>query len=174
MSERKKRKPVAVQCGAKTRSGGCCKRAPAKGRSRCRLHGGATKRKHGLRSKDAGNQLAVHIEAARSDNRLGDIDELIARTQGALDLVLEKIDESDGNLLRFGLGDVKALAEITDKIASALKKKKEIAEGIKVRIFTEARTEVIVRLARWLREHRGECIDDALLQQMAEELNGGS
>lgn len=28
-------------CGARTRSGGRCRRAKARGRSRCRLHGGA-------------------------------------------------------------------------------------------------------------------------------------
>jgi hypothetical protein len=29
-------------CGAKTRGGGTCKRAPLKGKTRCKLHGGAT------------------------------------------------------------------------------------------------------------------------------------
>ena len=31
-------------CGAKTRSGAACRRAPLAGRKRCRLHGGATPR----------------------------------------------------------------------------------------------------------------------------------
>lgn len=51
-------------CGAKTRSGNPCKRKPAKGRSRCRLHGGATPKgmdsphwKTGLYSKYAGAEL---------------------------------------------------------------------------------------------------------------------
>lgn len=41
-------------CGAKTRSGAPCKKAPKKGRTRCRLHGGATPKgqrnnvKHGI------------------------------------------------------------------------------------------------------------------------------
>ena len=34
----------ATTCGAKTRAGSPCRRAPATGRSRCRLHGGATPR----------------------------------------------------------------------------------------------------------------------------------
>lgn len=32
---------MKATCGAKTRSGGECRRAPTKTRSRCRLHGGA-------------------------------------------------------------------------------------------------------------------------------------
>lgn len=48
-------------CGAKTRSGTPCKRPPITGRTRCRLHGGATafgmahyNWKHGRRSKYLG------------------------------------------------------------------------------------------------------------------------
>ena len=33
---------MAEKCGAKTRSGGACKRSPVEGRTRCRLHGGAS------------------------------------------------------------------------------------------------------------------------------------
>jgi hypothetical protein len=33
--------PETGQCGAKTRSGGRCKRSPTPGKARCRLHGGA-------------------------------------------------------------------------------------------------------------------------------------
>jgi hypothetical protein len=33
--------PMKAACGAKTRTGGKCRRAPAKGKARCRLHGGA-------------------------------------------------------------------------------------------------------------------------------------
>ena len=51
-------------CGAKNRSGSLCKRAPAKGRNRCKLHGGATLQgknapnyKHGLYSKYLGPEL---------------------------------------------------------------------------------------------------------------------
>ncbi len=36
--------PAVSSCGAKTRSGEPCRRHPAKGRRRCRLHGGATPR----------------------------------------------------------------------------------------------------------------------------------
>jgi len=45
-------------CGAKTKSGSACRRPPVAGRTRCRLHGGATPYgiasphfRHGLRSK---------------------------------------------------------------------------------------------------------------------------
>ena len=51
-------------CGAKNRKGSSCKRAPAKGRNRCKLHGGAALRgksspnyKHGFFSKYLGPEL---------------------------------------------------------------------------------------------------------------------
>ncbi|MFM9844605.1 MAG: HGGxSTG domain-containing protein [Dongiaceae bacterium] len=33
---------MPARCGARTRSGGSCGKAPAAGKRRCRLHGGAT------------------------------------------------------------------------------------------------------------------------------------
>jgi hypothetical protein len=55
--------PAAARerCGAKNRAGAPCKRWPAKGRSRCRLHGGATPIKHGLYSKDTPKTLGERI-----------------------------------------------------------------------------------------------------------------
>lgn len=51
-------------CGAKNRQGNPCKRSPAKGSTRCKLHGGASLKgtesgsyKHGLYSKYAGDSL---------------------------------------------------------------------------------------------------------------------
>jgi|SRR5690625_413286 len=58
-----------MKCGAKTRSGGTCHNPPVKGATRCRLHGGMSKRgresatyKHGLYSKYAGDDLKTVLD----------------------------------------------------------------------------------------------------------------
>ena len=62
------------QCGAKTRKGGQCKRSPSAGRTRCRLHGGATPSgvgsphfKHGRYSKVLPTGLRKKFEEAGKD-----------------------------------------------------------------------------------------------------------
>lgn len=64
-------------CGAKTKAGTPCKNAPVKGRTRCRLHGGATPRgmanpntKHGKYSKYLPARLQAKYEEAESDGDL--------------------------------------------------------------------------------------------------------
>jgi hypothetical protein len=54
---------MSPRCGAKTRSGGSCRSAAVRGKSRCRMHGGAkgsggqkenqNARRHGLFTRDA-------------------------------------------------------------------------------------------------------------------------
>ncbi len=54
---------TSPRCGAKTRSGGSCRSAAVRGKSRCRMHGGAqgsggqkgnrNARRHGLFTSDA-------------------------------------------------------------------------------------------------------------------------
>jgi uncharacterized protein YjcR len=54
---------ASPRCGAKTRSGGSCRAPAVRGKTRCRMHGGASgsgapkgnhnARKHGLFTKDA-------------------------------------------------------------------------------------------------------------------------
>lgn len=61
-------------CGAKTRTGGTCKRACVVGRNRCKLHGGATLRgaahgnfKHGFYSKAMPSRLRGDFDALLND-----------------------------------------------------------------------------------------------------------
>jgi hypothetical protein len=54
---------TSLRCGARTRAGGCCRAPAVQGKSRCRMHGGASgsgaprgnrnARKHGLFSGNA-------------------------------------------------------------------------------------------------------------------------
>lgn len=64
-------------CGAKTRGGGKCKKAPLEGRTRCKLHGGASLRgpesktfKHGLYSKAVPKNLKTNFTNLLSDPNL--------------------------------------------------------------------------------------------------------
>ncbi len=64
-------------CGAKTRSGGTCKKAPCPGMNRCRNHGGASPvgpaskaYKHGRYSKLLPAELRKNYDAMRKDENL--------------------------------------------------------------------------------------------------------
>lgn len=64
-------------CGAKTRSGGTCQKPPLQGRTRCKLHGGATPRgadsvhfKHGLYQRSLPKDLKSNFEKLISDPHL--------------------------------------------------------------------------------------------------------
>jgi glucans biosynthesis protein len=65
-------------CGAKTRNNGTCKRSPLAGKTRCRLHGGASLSgkdhpnwKHGERSKEVIARSQVTRERIRELVYLG-------------------------------------------------------------------------------------------------------
>ena len=88
---------MAIRCGAKTRSGEPCKRAPVKGKTRCKLHGGASAgpgagnsnaATHGIYAK----HLTEDEQAIYNDIRLGEVDhELrVARIQLARALARQK------------------------------------------------------------------------------------
>lgn len=66
---------IVNKCGAKTRAGTPCQRAPLAGRTRCRLHGGATPRgresphyKHGRRST-AVREVGLHLAGSLAEIR---------------------------------------------------------------------------------------------------------
>ena len=75
-------------CGAKTRQGTPCARRPARGRKRCRLHGGATPRgrasphfKTGEYSKFLPDRVIGRYEAAETDLHLRSLRQDIAILQ---------------------------------------------------------------------------------------------
>lgn len=59
--------PDRVECGARTRAGGKCRRAPLKGKTRCRNHGGKST---GPRT-DAGRELIRASNRRRAAERRG-------------------------------------------------------------------------------------------------------
>lgn len=93
-------------CGAKTRSGTPCRRAPAAGRTRCRLHGGATLQgiasptfKGGRYSKYIPARLSERYHEAVADPELLAQREEIALLDGRLADLLTHVDSGEAKTL---------------------------------------------------------------------------
>ena len=128
---------------------------------------GKSKIKHGLYSKDVRAGLMDAIERARSDPRLDHSSEYLARSKAMLDALLQRIADQQVPL---DTDVVEAVSRIVNRISSMLLRKKQIEDGIKVRLYTEAREQLVQRLAGVLHKHKGARIDDKLIRTMAEEL----
>jgi hypothetical protein len=114
------------QCGAKTRAGTPCKRAPVPGKKRCKLHGGASlvgpdsgTYVHGRYAKVFRGQLAAKFaDQVDADNPLDLLPELaVQRT------LLATYIEHIGNKKRpsvLALGNISALANDVVKTATAI------------------------------------------------------
>lgn len=112
-------------CGAKTRAGGVCQRPPARGRTRCRLHGGATPR--GLASphyrgrgysKDLPTRLADHyLDTLDDPDRLSSVHELALLDARIWQLVKRLHTGETGSqwaAMKRAHDDFKAAAEVED------------------------------------------------------------
>ena len=90
------------KCGAKTRSGGRCKRAPAPGRTRCNLHGGKTPRGHALPhtktgrySKHLPTRMAARYLEAESDGELISLRSDVALLDARIADLLARVDTGE-------------------------------------------------------------------------------
>lgn len=108
--------PEPKRCGAKTRSGAPCKRAPAAGRTRCRMHGGATpvgpalpQFKHGRYSKYLPGGLITRYGESLEDERLVELRDDIA----LIDVLLSQVVEGAGT----GLDVLEQLKELVNAVA---------------------------------------------------------
>lgn len=107
MASRKGDHPVNAEkpharCGAKTRSGSPCRRAPATGRTRCKLHGGATPLgaaspsfKDGRHSKYLPARLLERYNEAAADPELLNLSAEIALIDARLGEVLGRVDKGE-------------------------------------------------------------------------------
>jgi hypothetical protein len=91
-----------VVCGARNRRGGYCGRPPARGRTRCRLHGGASlvgtasgTFKHGRHSKYLPTRLLQAYKASRTDPNLVVLRDELALVDARLGELLANV-ETDG------------------------------------------------------------------------------
>ena len=91
------------RCSARSRSGAACRNAPVTGRTRCRMHGGASPRgaasasfKHGRYSRDLPSRLAARYSEAKHDpERLRLHDEIALASSRAGELVA-RLDKGGG------------------------------------------------------------------------------
>lgn len=111
---------MASTCGARTRSGAPCKRAPMEGKRRCKLHGGASTgpRKGSRNAAKPGSLYSAYLTAEErkvaNSLTLGSVDEEIRLTRirlmRALRLEEERADtaELDSEVERDGAENVTA------------------------------------------------------------------
>lgn len=87
------------ECGAKTRSGGTCKRAPTSN-GRCNLHGGRAGRPvvHGRYSKHLPQRLASRYEEALADPDLIAQRDEIATIDARISELLSRLDSTETSL----------------------------------------------------------------------------
>lgn len=146
---------MANTCGARTRSGAPCKRAPLIGKTRCKLHGGASTgpQKGSKNAAKPGSLYSAFLTQEESqiarELELGSVDEELRLTRirlmRALKLEQERGDtaELDSEVERDGAEKVTARHErhskvrdyaglidrLTARIAMLEKTRKELAEG---------------------------------------------
>lgn len=134
-------------CGAKTRQGTSCQRSPARGRKRCRLHGGATPRgrasphfKTGEHSKFLPDRLIGRYEEAQADPHLRSLRQDIAILQVRIQELCQQ--------LKHGSPESKPIWEMIAKAimlkARVLRQESKLLAGKRQMIPSE---EVIVLLA---------------------------
>lgn len=111
------------RCGAKTRKAGLCPNPPVTGRTRCRMHGGATPRGiaspqfvHGRRSRDLPTRLLSRYQDALEDEQLLELASDVALIDTRLGEVLSQIDSGETGRLWAALR--KAWATFTKPIVT--------------------------------------------------------
>jgi len=118
-----------MKCGAKTRGGGTCQKPPVKGRTRCRLHGGATLKgsesatyKHGLYSKYAGPELQevlAELDSVSSDELINPDNEI--KLMQALILKCKGLQSATGDLR-----DLDTISKVIERLITAKQRSQAI------------------------------------------------
>ena len=95
-----------AHCGAKTRDGSPCQRAPLLGRTRCKLHGGRTpigpglpQFKDGRHSRYLPTRLAARYDEAQADQRLLELRDDIALLDARIADLLARVDTGEAGSL---------------------------------------------------------------------------
>jgi len=116
-------------CGAKTRGGGTCKRAPLKGKTRCKLHGGATPSgpananfKHGRFAKAFRGALADKFLRASEETAPLDLLPELAVQRALLEQHIETISQKTNTPSIKELKSISVLAEDVVKTAATIAK----------------------------------------------------
>lgn len=120
----------AMICTAKSKTTQVqCKQPAAKGKDKCRFHGGATPIKHGLHSKYAQGTLRGRIEAAQKDPELLNLERVIAVGQGLMDHALEQTNDAPA-VDAERVDALRKLCETVGKLIVSRRKNVEAAENM--------------------------------------------
>ena len=116
-------------CGAKTRGGGTCKKAPVKGKTRCKLHGGATPSgpananfKHGRYATVFRGQLAEKFLHATDETAPLDLLPELAVQRALLSQHIETISQKTNKPSIDELKSISVLAEDVVRTAATIAK----------------------------------------------------
>lgn len=121
---------MSEKCGAKNRSGGQCARPAGWGTNhagvgKCKLHGGASRVKHGLYSKYTKHKLSEVVQSLIDNPELTNLREQIAFKQA---LVLNRLDQLKENLTA---EDTKFLSELSERVSRDIERQHKIEHGEK-------------------------------------------
>lgn len=155
------------RCGAKTRAGTPCRRWPTEGKDRCRMHGGATPVKHGLRSK-YGPPAAVlaRIEEAERNPKILDLRHIGAHLYVITEDLLAALEPAEGSTepRRLDSDQAAALVPVLRELRKATTDYRRLALDERFVDLAEARQILATALEAILRhvpdEKRGEAIRD--------------
>jgi hypothetical protein len=114
-------------CGAKTRGGGTCKRAPLQGKKRCKLHGGATPRgeasanfRHGRYSESFRGDLANKFLHATEEKSPLDLLPELAVQRALLSQHIETVSQKTNTPSIKELKSIGVLAEDVVRTAATI------------------------------------------------------
>lgn len=149
MAEKKKRKTPKVTCGAVCRDGHLCKKAPMKGRTRCRNHGGKALRgeehpnfKTGKFMQIVPLHMKAKYEMAARDGELLSLDRDI---RYATAMLLDAIERS-------GTGEAEGLWMTLRKVEAAMRGARDDPEQM-ISLLTQLGT-IIRQGASWVESNR--------------------
>ena len=139
------------QCTAKSkRSQKRCKRNAVPGKDKCRMHGGATPIKHGLRSKYQPAVLMARIEEMRNSEKLTDLKNMLAVQHILLGIALENLQEAESNpeVISALLNNVQSITETISKNIERHRKMTDSDGKSAGDLFTESFTQFQESLKR--------------------------
>ena len=102
-------------------------------------------------------RLLALIEKAKKDPRLRNLDDKLAILQSSLDFMLERPEGQPlcptcGSHAAERVATVESISRIVDRYAGTVEKQARITDGIKVKVLTEARGDMVTRMMAALRE----------------------
>ncbi|KIL36217.1 hypothetical protein SD71_09735 [Cohnella kolymensis] len=154
-------------CEAKGRGGKPCQRPAGWGTShvgvgRCKLHGGASKIKHGLYSKYLKHTLSDTVQSLLDDPDLINLRQQIAFKQA---LLLDRINQFEAGM---SPDDIRFFADLSEKVSRDIERLNKIEHGEKY-ILQVAEVQAVVQQITLIIHQ--EITDDYVIERVASRLS---